>query len=58
MNTKTRRTNKYPMLDDASYEALMESRNIYPYISEESDSYVYEDVYARDYKHAEATTWK
>lgn len=28
-----RRTNKYDQMDDASYEALMASRNIYPYMN-------------------------
>ena len=31
-NDYTRRTDKYNNLSDASYEALMKERNVYPYL--------------------------
>ena len=31
---RIRRTDKYDAMDDASYEALMKSRRIYPYLME------------------------
>ncbi len=41
---RTRRTNKYDAMDDASYEALMNKRGIYPYLMEWEVSGETEDV--------------
>ena len=66
MTNKVRRTNKYDLMDAASYEALMDSRNIEPYIDGPKTEYKNQglgmtasfDLYASDYAHNNYTTWK